>query len=270
MSGGSDYKEPSMPVTKTFTTSPGYYVKRGHWATERTAQAFMYHMFALHLTSCSLKTALFEFDQFSSGADKRTVERYLGSVPKLVRYPGANIVRQNLTSSRIAQFHYMNERRTSRKKGVLERLFYIELKERQVEVDTGTVKITKKPESCCGDCDTCKDCTWGVIFHHERFSYFTQQASLVTAIDHQEVKGETSSIDKTCVSSLLEDISLNSVEELEKPCETENSLARMAKHGVSLNVETVERIKEEEVIDSTRTRRSSESERRVSETARNG
>lgn len=198
----------------------------------------MYHLWKLKLKKCSYDTLVFEFTNFFETNDTRPIERYLGRPEKTIHSSGsAQTTRMNRISGKTALFEYHNIRRVPAKKGLMETLGYITLKPEEIMVETDMVTIPKKTKN------------WIAILHHERMSYCTEQTNLEAAYPLQENESfEDSSKENMCVSSLPQG----------KECE--KTVLEVV--SPTSDVETKERIKEKkEVIDSTHTYRSSESER---------
>ena len=235
----------------TFTTEPKTrrHLTRGTFISGTRAAEFMQHLWDIKLRkSCSYETLKWEFVNYFGTNDTRTVERYIGRPEQTVRSRGASTVRINRTSGKIACFDYSNSRKTCKKAGLLESLGYITLKPEERIAEPGSYKITQKTGN------------WIAVLHHERMSYYSEQTILETANPLQESEEYSeSSKDEMCVSSLLEKNCNDSISPRE-------GVGGETVLEVSPNVETVERTlsivvkKEEEVLDSTHTNQSSESE----------
>jgi len=164
-------------MTPSFTTESKRYVKRGPWASIENAKAFMHELFRKKLRKCSYNTLVFEFVTFFGTNDTRTVERYLGRPDRVARDSGlTKIIRMNRASGRIAQFEYLNERRMTGKKGLLDILQWI-------------LKINDKEQT--------------VLINHEVMSYYTKQVKLETENIQQECdKDSEASKDSVSVSTV--------------------------------------------------------------------
>jgi hypothetical protein len=224
----------------TFTTQPKTrkHLTRGAFISGTRAAQFMQHLWDAGLKkSCSYETLKWEFVNCFGTNDTRTVERYIGRPEQTIRSKGSSTVRVNRTSGKIALFDYSNNRKTCRKQGLLENLGYITLKQEERTIEQGTYKLTKKTE------------LWIAVLHHERMSYYSEQAILETANPlQQSEEGLEFSKDEMCVSSLLEKNCNETVLEVSPNVEAgKRTLSREIK-------------KEEEVIDSTHTNQWSESE----------
>jgi len=203
----------------------------------------MEHLWSIKLRKCSYSTLEFEFINFFETNDKRTVERYLGRPEQTIYSKGSiSTVRINQTTGKIAQFQYSNVRRVPRIVGLLETLGYITLKPEEKIIDEGSVRITKKTKN------------WEAVLHHERMSYYTEQATLeglevpsqtlLQEPNDDECSRVSESKPIMCVSPLLEEKS-----------ESIHSCGERV--GGKTALEVVPQIeakeKEEEVIDSTHT-----------------
>jgi len=210
-----------ISTLKSFTTEPQIPKKQGNWRSIQNAKAFMFHLWNLKLKKCSFSTLEFEFINFFGTNDRRTSTRYIGRIEETVGSGGSvSVVRQNLQSGRVAQFHYFNKRRIPRQNGLMQILGFISILEKTV------------------------------IIHHERMPYYSEQVSLESAYSLHELKEESEySKDKMCVSSLLEEKNSQSILQ-GKECE------KTVLEVVSLdNIDTITERKEEEVIDCTHTRK---------------
>ena len=239
---------------KNFTTKPKFrrFLKRGAFISLNRAQEFMAHLWKVGLKKCSYETLEWEFIQFFGSNDKRTIERYIGRPEKTETHIGLNkIVRMNRVSGKVAQFEYMNERRISAKKGLLEILGY----------------ISKDKEG--------KETRY--IIHHELMPYYTVQTTLqkhepqeceLETANHQQEPYETQEgvnlqkeFNESCEVS-KEDLRVCSLYEGEdkkiQPFLQGKGFGKTVLEVVpTLSLETEGRIKEEEVIKSTHTNQTS-------------
>ena len=211
----------SVVISKAFTTEAKIPKKRGNWRSIENAKAFMYWMFTRNLQKCRYETLVWSFVNFFGTNDKRTVERYLGRPEQTIHSSGTtSMVRLNRTSGKTAQFQYFNTKRIPGKKGLLDILNW----------------ITKLKD---------KDNT--VLIHHEVMDYYTKQITLQEPeIFYKNDESLEASKDNVCVSSLYEkeDRGILQGKEFEKT---------VLEVVSTPNIETKEKKKEEEVIDSTHT-----------------
>lgn len=235
----------------TFTTQPKTrrHLTRGAFISGTRAADFMQRLWEVRLKkSCSYETLKWEFVSYFGTNDTRTVERYLGRPEQTIRSRGSSCVRTNRTSGKVAFFDYSNSRKTCKKPGLLESLGYITLKPEEKIAEQGSYKLTQKTGN------------WIAVLHHERMSYFTEQTTLepTNPLQESEESSELSK-DEMCVSSTSEGNCNETISPRER-------IGGETVWEVSPRVETVERTlseeikKEEEVIESTHTNQSSESE----------
>ncbi|MEJ5326973.1 MAG: hypothetical protein WHU54_01805 [Candidatus Bathyarchaeia archaeon] len=245
-----DNSEIGKFTLKNFTTKPKFlrFLKRGAFISLNRASEFMTHLWEVGLKKCSYETLEWEFIQFFGSNDKRTIERYIGRPEKTERHMGlSKIVRMNRVSGKVAQFEYMNERRLSAKKGLLEILGY----------------ISKDKEG--------KETHY--IIHHELMPYYTEQTVLQETYELQETANPQQEPYETQEGVNLQQEFNESCEvskEVLRVCslyEEENKKIQQFLQGKERektvsevvsppSIEAKERIKEE-VIDSTHTNQSS-------------
>lgn len=235
----------------TFTTEPKTrrHLTRGAFISGNRAAEFMQHLWEVGLKKlCRYEVLEFEFIQFFGTNDKRTIERYIGRPEQTIRSKGSSTVRINRTSGKVALFDYSNNRKICRKQGLLENLGYITLKQEERSIEQGTYRLTQKTG------------LWIAVLHHERMSYYTEQTTLETANLVPEVKEESdSSIDEMCVSGLLEEKDNQGFLQ-GKECEKTVLEVVSPTNIETVETNSIEVEKKEEVIDSTHTNQSSESE----------
>jgi hypothetical protein len=204
-----------------FTTAPKFR-RRGHSASGYRCMSFMSHLWEVHLRKCSYETLEFEFVNFFQTNDDRTVHKYLGRPADTVRSSGqTSTMRLNRDTGKMAQFRYFNTRTVTAKKGLMQILGYISFDKEAVTI------------------------------HHERMSYFSEQACLESAILLPEFS-------ESPESSIL-DLRVCPLPSVETIPQGERARENRFEKVVSLNVvrgDSVRGVEEEEreVIDSTHTK----------------
>lgn len=116
-------RETKEIIERPFSTSPKIRRHKKHCISLTRLKRFMHHLFKQHLTECSYDTLQYEFIQHFGTNEPRVIARYIGKAEKIVRYPGADVVRIK-DQSTVAQFHYTNTRRVKAEKGLIEILGY--------------------------------------------------------------------------------------------------------------------------------------------------
>ena len=149
--------KPQKTSLQAFTTEPRTrrHVKQS--ISRNRAKDFMEHLWRRKLKHCSYDTLEWEFTQFYGTNEARVIEKYIGR-PQQKRYYGTRTIRRTSDSGDTKTFTYSDDRRIEAKKGLMEKLGYLTLnKKARVKDDRG------------------------VILHHERMHYFTEQAELTVS-----------------------------------------------------------------------------------------